>query len=229
MSTGLARGICLWVTGSAASLPPPSRTGHRPSGSQPDKKGNRSMDTTAVLPSRSIGDRLTDPSEVSPLGLADSSSVDVVSVLAEVHLRVARTFATYDAAEGSHARQYRALGAIAIALATHVAVEDELLFPAIRAQTGRHDTELERQRQQDHLLDLLLVELGGMVPSDRYFDAKVQVLMQVFGHHVHDAEALLGPELRRLLNAGERDQLGRRMLERIHQLEGRPRQAGSRR
>jgi hypothetical protein len=173
------------------------------------------MDTTAVLPSRPIGDRLTDPSEVSPVGLTESSSVDVVSVLAQVHLRVARTFATYDAAEGSHARQYRALGAIATALATHVAVEDKLLFPAIRAQTGRHDAELERQRQQDHLLDLLLVELGGMVPSDRYFDAKVQVLMQVFGQHVHDAEALLAPELRRLLDAGEREQLGRRMLERI--------------
>jgi hypothetical protein len=83
------------------------------------------MDTTAVLPSRPIGDRLT--SEGSPVGLAESSSVDVVSVLAQVHLRVARTFATYDAAEGGHARQYRALGAIAAALATHVAVEDVLL------------------------------------------------------------------------------------------------------
>jgi hypothetical protein len=29
--------------------------------------------------------------------------------------------------------------------------------------------------------------------------------MQVFAQHVHYAEALLGPELRRLLDAGERD------------------------
>jgi Hemerythrin HHE cation binding domain len=79
------------------------------------------------------------------------------------------------------------------ALATHVAVEDELLFPAVRAHTGRHDAELQRQRQQDHLLDLLLVELGGMLPSDRSFDAKVQVLMQVFAQHVSDAEAVLCP------------------------------------
>jgi hypothetical protein len=62
-----------------------------------------------------------------------------------------------------------------------------------------------------------------MLPSDRSFDAKVQVLMQVFAQHVSDAEAVLVPALRRLLDAGEREQLGRRVLARIQQLEGRPR------
>lgn len=119
----------------------------------------------------------TRPTGDSPLRLVDPNSVDAANVLVEVHARVGRTFASYEAAEGSHARQYQALDAISTALATHVAVEDELVFPAVGAQTGRHDAELRRQRQQDHLLDLLLVELGGMVPSDLYFDAKVQVLM----------------------------------------------------
>ena len=47
--------------------------------------------------------------------------------------------------------------------------------------------------------------------------------MQVFGQHVRDTEALLVPELRCLLDTSEREQLGRRVLERIQQLEGRPR------
>jgi hypothetical protein len=180
------------------------------------------MDTTAVLPSRAIGDRLVDLTVGSPLGLVDRNP-DVINVLADLHARVDQSFVAYEAAEGSHARQYQALGAIATALATHVAVEDELLFPAVRAETGRHDTELERQRQQDHLVDLLLVELAGMVATDRYFDAKVHVLIQVFGQHVRDAEAVLVPALLRLLDASERAQLGRRVLARIQQLEGRPR------
>ena len=50
---------------------------------------------------------------------------------------------------------------MATALATHVAVEDELVYPALRGHTGRHDTEVERQLQQDHLLDLVMVELGA--------------------------------------------------------------------
>jgi hypothetical protein len=181
------------------------------------------MNATAVLTSPPISGRLTELTDGSPVELADLRPIDAVRVLVEVHTRVDRSFAAYEAAEGSHARQYQALRVIASALATHVALEDELLFPALRAHTGRHDAELERQRQQDHLLDLLLVELGGMVPSDRYFDAKVHVLMQVFGQHVADAEALLVPELRRRLDASEREQLGRRVLQRIQQLESRPR------
>src|SRR4029453_9483048 len=126
-------------------------------------------------------------------------------------------------AAGSAAARYRAVPAVARALATHVAVEDELLYPALQAHTGRHDPDIERQLAQDHLLDLVMVELGGMIPSDRGYDGKVQVLVQVFRQHARDAEALLVPELRRRLGPAERELLGRRVLERVGQLEGRPR------
>jgi hypothetical protein len=141
-------------------------------------------------------------------------------MLMAIHERVERQFAAYEDAEGSHARQYRALRAIGAVLATHVTLEDELLYPALRAQTARHDHEIEQQLQQDHLLDMLLVELRGMIPSDPYYDAKVRVLMQVFRQHARDAEGLLVPELRRRLEPGEREVLGRRLLERVAQLEG---------
>jgi hypothetical protein len=49
------------------------------------------------------------------------------------------------------------------------------------------------------------------------------VLMQSFRQHARDAEALLIPELRRQLDPAERELLGRRLLERIGQLERRPR------
>jgi hypothetical protein len=151
------------------------------------------------------------------------AAADAARTLVALHERVERQFDAYEAAEGGPARQYQAVGAITRALATHVAVEDELLYPALRAHTGRHDGEVDRQLQQDHLLDLLLVELGGMVPTDRHYDAKVRVLMQVFRQHARDAEALLVPELRRRLGPAEREHLGGRLLERIGQLEGRPR------
>jgi len=151
------------------------------------------------------------------------AAADAVRMLVALHERVERQFETYEAAEGSDAASYRAVNAVAMALATHVAIEDELLYPAVRAHSGRHDPEIERQLQQDHLLDLVMVELGGMVPADRGYDAKVGVLMQVFRQHARDAEALLLPELRRRLGPAERELLGRRVLERVGQLEGRPR------
>jgi Hemerythrin HHE cation binding domain len=151
------------------------------------------------------------------------AAADAARMLVALHERVERQFEDYDAAEGSAAGRYRAVGAVARALATHVAVEDELLYPALQGHTGRHDAEIGHQLQQDHLLDLVMVELGGMVPTDRDYDAKVRVLMQVFRQHARDAESLLLPELRRRLGPAERELLGRRVLERVGQLEGRPR------
>jgi hemerythrin superfamily protein len=164
------------------------------------------------------------PREGSVLVPVDvDAAVDGARMLVALHERVERQFDAYEASEGSHTAQHQAVGAITKALATHVAVEDELLYPAVRSHTGRHEGEISRQLQQDHLLDLLLVELGGMIPSDRGYDAKVRVLMQVFRQHARDAEALLVPELRRRLDPAEREMLGQRLLERVGQLEGRPR------
>jgi hypothetical protein len=163
----------------------------------------------------------TRPAPLVPVDI--DAAADAASMLAALHQRVERQFALYDAADGSPAERHRAVGAIATALATHVALEDELLYPAVRTRTGHHDGEIERQLEQDHLLDLLMVELGGMLPTDARYDAKVRVLMQAFRQHARDAEALLLPELRRQLDPAERELLGRRLLERIGQLEGRPR------
>jgi Hemerythrin HHE cation binding domain len=174
----------------------------------------------------------TRPPTLDPASLTEASilrpvdtdaAADATRMVVALHERVERQLQAYDAAEGSIAGRYRAVGVVARALATHVAVEDELLYPALAAATGRHDPEIERQLQQDHLLDLVMVELGGMVPSDRGYDGKVRVLMQVFRQHARDAEALLLPELRRRLDPAERELLGRQVLERVGQLEGRPR------
>jgi hypothetical protein len=62
-----------------------------------------------------------------------------------------------------------------------------------------------------------------VVGNDRGYDAKVQVLVQVFRQHARDAEALLLPELRRRLSPAERELLGCQVLERVGQLKGRPR------
>jgi hypothetical protein len=168
--------------------------------------------------------RATPPAQTTLLVPVDvDAAADAASMLTALHGRVERQFALYDAAGGSPAEQHRAVSAIGAALATHVALEDELLYSAVRTRTGHHDREIERQLGQDHLLDLLMVEIGGMVPTDPRYDAKVRVLVRAFRKHARDAETLPVPELRRLLAAAERELLGRRLLERIAQLEGRPR------
>src|SRR4029450_4409673 len=93
------------------------------------------------------------------------AAADAARMLVALHERVERQFEAYEAAEGAAGGRYRAVAATAAALSTHVAVEDELLYPALAERTGRHDPEIERQLQQDHLLDLVMAELGGVGPA----------------------------------------------------------------
>jgi hemerythrin-like domain-containing protein len=145
--------------------------------------------------------------------------MDATSVIVENHAHVERLLRAYDDAEGSHRLQAERLDAVADALAAHAAVEAELLFPAVQAETGRLDREIERELEQHNLMNLLLVELDAMLPADRGYDAKVRVLAQVFEQHVHDQEAQVLPELRRRLDAAARERLGAELLERTDRLE----------
>jgi hypothetical protein len=123
--------------------------------------------------------------------VAVDTVVDPASMLVALHGRIERQFALYEQAEGGQPQQFQAARAIGNALASHVALEDELLYPALQAHTAHHDPEIEQQLEQDHLLDEIMVELDGTVPADGRFDAKVRVLMEVFREHARDSEALL--------------------------------------
>ena len=149
--------------------------------------------------------------------------MDASAVIVEAHAELERLFAAYEGADGGATGRSRIFGAIAGALRVHGRVEGDLLYPALQAQTCRYDGEIRRQLEQAHLLDLLAVELAAMVPADPRYDAKVQVLQQVFRLHVRDEEALILPEVRRRLSPPDREELGRSLLERTQELTSRPR------
>ena len=149
--------------------------------------------------------------------------MDASAVIVEAHAELERLFEAYEGDDGEATVRSRIFEAIAGALRVHEAVGGDLLYPALQAQTCRYDGEVRRQREQAHLLDLLVVELAAMVPADPRYDAKVQVLQQVFRLHVRDEEALILPEVRRRLSPPDREELGRSLLERSRQLANRPR------
>jgi Hemerythrin HHE cation binding domain len=148
---------------------------------------------------------------------------DPGSVLIDLHVDAERAFARYDAAEGSHRGRFQAVRAIANALAVHHTVEQELIHPALRERTARHDGLIDREVEQGHLLNLLLIELGRMLPSEPRYDAKVGMLLELFRQHVSDQETTLLPELRRRLDDDERDRLGAAAAERADRLRAGPR------
>jgi hypothetical protein len=145
--------------------------------------------------------------------------MDATSTIIELHGRIERLFHAYDNAHGSPVRQVNQLHAIADVLAVHATVEDELLYPAVRAETAEYDAEIDRELEQHNVMSLLLVELGSMSPNESRYDAKVQVLKQVFHQHARDQEDTLLPLLRGALGPVEGAALGQRLWDRGARLE----------
>jgi hypothetical protein len=150
--------------------------------------------------------------------LAPPAAPDPGSALIDLHVDAERSFARYDAAEGSQRGRFQAVRAIANSLAVHDAVEQELVYPALRERTGRQDGRIDREVEHAHLFDLLLSELGRMLPSEPRYDAKVGTLLELFRQHVRDQETTLLPELRRRLDDDERERLGAKMTGRASRL-----------
>lgn len=145
--------------------------------------------------------------------------MDATSTIIELHGRIERLFHGYDAAKGSPVKQVAQLNAIADVMAVHATVEDELLYPAVRAETAELNEELDRESEQHNLMSLLLAELGSMSPAEPRYDAKVQVLKQVFRAHARDQEERVLPVLRGALGPVEGAALGQRLWDRGAQLE----------
>jgi len=92
------------------------------------------MTTQAHAPALDPG-RPRAPRALRPVDV--DAAADAARMLVALHERVERQFEAYEAAEGSHTVRSRAVAAVATALATHVAVEDELLYPALAASSSR--------------------------------------------------------------------------------------------
>jgi hemerythrin superfamily protein len=145
---------------------------------------------------------------VSPYREAQGENVDAIQVIRADHRAIQQLFTRYDrvAKEGDEDEQRRLVRAIVRELSIHAAVEEQLLYPALR-DAGVEERVLGAL-EEHHLVKLTLAELDAMAPSDERFGAKVTLLMENVGAHVREEEQELLPRLRRALDARELRELG---------------------
>lgn len=95
-------------------------------------------------------------------------------------------------------------------LSKHAAVEEQLLYPALRERAKNHDQdELALEAlEEHHVAKWLLHELIDMHPDDERFDAKVYVLTEVVRHHVREEQNEVFPLIRRLYSRNELEEMG---------------------
>lgn len=115
----------------------------------------------------------------------------ILAMLKADHKKVKELFTQYEKADS---RKQRAIAHTVIQeLGIHAELEEQLIYPAIRAEIDE-DALMNEAIEEHHLVHVLIKELLGLSPSEKIFHAKFTVLGEVVKHHVKEEEGEMFPQ-----------------------------------
>src|SRR4051812_21481065 len=113
------------------------------------------------------------------------------AILKEDHAKVKDLFDRFEKAKGRGARTKVVRQALA-ELKVHAAIEEEIFYPAVRAEVGKEV--MNEADEEHHVAKLLIAELDMMDGSESHFDAKFRVLAENVRHHITEEEGEMLPK-----------------------------------
>jgi hemerythrin-like domain-containing protein len=141
-------------------------------------------------------------------------STDAIVLLKQDHKEMRDLFRQFGAAgEGASKRQAGIVDKIIEALTVHTYVENECIYPEVRALLPAVAQDVLESYEEHHLADVLCVELAALSPDDERFHAKTMVLIESVTHHMDEEEQDWFPKVRAGLGRKQLQELGERMLE----------------
>ena len=144
---------------------------------------------------------------------ASSGKMDAIQLLKQQHREVEELFESFEKAKSEGPKQKIATQ-ICQKLKAHAMLEEEIFYPAARAEIEDEDLLDEAQVEHNSAKQLIAeIEQG---PGDELWEAKVKVLGEYIKHHVKEEEREMFKEIR----ATELDlkELGQQMMERHQEL-----------
>ena len=150
--------------------------------------------------------------------------MNAVDLLVSQHRQIEAALKRVLEAEGDDA-QARCFAEVGDLLTVHIASEEELFYPAVRA---RRTEGILLESLEEHLsLKRLLSDLLALEPGEQTFVPKFKVLKEQSEHHHEEEEENLFPKVGKLLDEAQLESLGEQMagLQRRLQKEGEPREA----
>jgi len=104
---------------------------------------------------------------------------------------------------------------LANSLAAHMAIEQEIFYPAIREV----DSDLVNESYEEHsLAEMALKRLLATDPENEAFSARVTALKELIQHHVEEEEQELFPEVHKALYEDQLTALAKRMKVRFQEV-----------
>ncbi len=137
--------------------------------------------------------------------------MNAIQLIQSDHAAVEQLFRRFERSRGAGGELRRIVRALVKELSIHAAIEEQLLYPALRRRRDGSPPEVLEALEEHHLVKLTLRELEGMRPSDARYRAKVAVLAENVRQHVREEERNLLPQLRRRMDPEELRALGNAM------------------
>jgi hypothetical protein len=102
-------------------------------------------------------------------------------------------------------------------LKVHEAIEEEVLYPALKEHAETKDIVLEAY-EEHHVVDVILGELEQTPVDDETWAAKFTVMKENLEHHIEEEEDEMFKQARQVMDESELGELGDRMASRKEQL-----------
>jgi hypothetical protein len=142
-----------------------------------------------------------------------SDSNDAISILKRDHDTVKELFDQFENAK-QLAQKRKIVGKAIEELKIHAAIEEEIFYPAVRAELER-DMMTEAD-EEHHVAKVLIGELEKMTGKEEHYDAKFTVLAENIRHHIKEEEGEMLPKARKL--SVDFDALGEQLMARKEEL-----------
>ena len=130
-------------------------------------------------------------------GSKHADGCDAIAFLKEDHARVKGLFQDFEALSeggGDDAARDGLVKHICAELMLHAQLEEEIFYPAVREAIGGDEMVDEAEVEHASAEDLI-IQLEGAGPEDEQYDAKVEVLREMIGHHIHEEEDAMFPRV----------------------------------
>ena len=138
----------------------------------------------------------------------NTKSTDAIVLLKADHKEIRKLFADFEkAGDNAQATKKRLVDKIIELLTVHTYIENEVMYPRVRALLPDLEDDILESYEEHHVADLLVMELSSMSASDERFTAKTTVLIENVTHHIQEEEDDWFPKVR--------DGLGRKALQEI--------------
>jgi hemerythrin superfamily protein len=130
---------------------------------------------------------------------AAAGDSDAIAALTADHKKVKALFKAFDKLKSeanAESRKAELVAQICTELKIHAEIEEEVFYPAVRAQIDEED--LMDEALVEHAgAKQLIAQLEKMHPKDDLYDAKVTVLGEQIEHHVKEEEGEMFPKAKK--------------------------------